>query len=582
VRRALGAVVGLFLVAITFVAVTVPFHATDALIYGRWSRLIELDGGLHFPGIGAGYLHRPLLYVVQGWLWELFGFHEWIGRVWALAFLLVLVWAVWRLAALDRGGALAGGLAAVALVASPDVVALGAAGLTDVPVAALVALTGLLVLASGRGRGGDPDSPRGSVPHAVLIALVAALAGLAKPSAFVALVGIGLALLIGSRATLVRRVLWRGIPLALGTLLALVWDAIQANRLDVGLTDFLRGADTTLSTGVLDFYEQLNAQSRGSFIAAMEWLGPYLVLPLLFALVYAVARVAGRDHRWSATLAAPAALVLSIVAPLIASGAAGPYSLDRPVAVLATLALIVPLWWARDCPEEEAPTRQHLARMLVWATPPTLAWIASAPFQTRYLSPAWAPIYVLVGAALWTALRGTASHRRELGWVVVAVLCLVAVFDLRNLDGLGSRPDGSINATRAIRELGVSGWLHPDRARAAADPSLAALHDATASALGAPGRLISADGRLGFYWPLRTTRAEPQRCADLRGFSTLVVTQSATGLSAERSRRLTPEERAQATGGHAADPSFWPACRDPRARLLAAVPGQFAVFRVTR
>ena len=41
--------------------------------------------------LGAGYLHRPLVYVVQGWLWELLGFHEWIGRLWVLLFLFVLL-----------------------------------------------------------------------------------------------------------------------------------------------------------------------------------------------------------------------------------------------------------------------------------------------------------------------------------------------------------------------------------------------------------------------------------------------------------------------------------------------------------
>jgi 4-amino-4-deoxy-L-arabinose transferase-like glycosyltransferase len=586
-RRALTAVLALFLVALTFVAITVPFHATDALIYGRWSRLIELEGGLHFPGIGSGFLHRPLVYVVQGWLWDLFGFHEWIGRLWSLTFVLLLVWAVWRLAALDRGGALVGALAAVALVASPDVVALGAAGLTDVPVAALVALAGLLALAPSAPRprfrraaaGPEPDAGD-DVLRAASLAAAAALAALAKPSAFIALVGIGLALLVGPRARLWRRVLWRGVPLAAGTLVALVWDAVQAHRIGTSLTHFVQGADTTLSTGVIDYYHQLSAQSRGSFIFAMEWLGPYLVLPLLFALIYAIARVAGRPHRWSATLAAPAALLLSIVLPMAASGAAGPYSLHRPVAVLGTLALIVPLWWSRDCPEADAPTRAHLARMLLWAAPPTLAWIVSAPFQTRYLSPAWAPIYVLVGAGLWIALRGTAERRRELGWIVVGVLCLIALFDLRNLDGLGSRPDGSINALRAVRALGVSGWLHPNEARAGADPSLAAIHDATAAALRTPGRLITVDGRLAFYWPLRTTRGEPQRCAELRGFSTLVVAESATGLDAAREKQLTPAELAQVTGGHAADPTFWRGCRDPGVRERASVPGQFAVFRV--
>ena len=41
-QRALGAVVAIFVAALAWVAIWVPFHATDALIYGRWSRLIEL------------------------------------------------------------------------------------------------------------------------------------------------------------------------------------------------------------------------------------------------------------------------------------------------------------------------------------------------------------------------------------------------------------------------------------------------------------------------------------------------------------------------------------------------------------
>ena len=46
--------------ALTWVAIWVPFHATDALIYGRWSRLIGLDGGLHYAGIGAEGQYRAI------------------------------------------------------------------------------------------------------------------------------------------------------------------------------------------------------------------------------------------------------------------------------------------------------------------------------------------------------------------------------------------------------------------------------------------------------------------------------------------------------------------------------------------
>jgi 4-amino-4-deoxy-L-arabinose transferase-like glycosyltransferase len=290
-RRSLTALVALFLVALGWVAVWVPFHATDSLIYGRWSRLIGLEGGLHFDGIGSGYLHRPLVYVVQGELWRVFGFHEWIGRVWSYAFLLVLVYVVFRVASADRGGALTGAIAAVLLVASPDIVAGGASGLTDVPVAAMCGLAGLLVLVPGQ---------RAPVLTALAIIVASALAILAKPSAPFALLGIGLALFIGARETLVWRLIWRGVPMAIGAAIALAYDLVQANHLGLSLSKFLSGANAEpLGTGVTSYYQQLNAQSRSGFILAMEWLGPYLVLPLIFALLYAVLRVANRPHRLS-------------------------------------------------------------------------------------------------------------------------------------------------------------------------------------------------------------------------------------------------------------------------------------------
>ena len=38
-------------------------------------------------------------------------------------------------------------------------------------------------------------------------------------------------------------------------------------QVGVGLVSFLQGANATVSTGVVNYYDQLNAQSRGSFIA---------------------------------------------------------------------------------------------------------------------------------------------------------------------------------------------------------------------------------------------------------------------------------------------------------------------------
>jgi 4-amino-4-deoxy-L-arabinose transferase-like glycosyltransferase len=575
-RRVLGAVAALFLVALAWVAVWVPFHATDSLIYGRWSRLIGLEGGIHFDdqNISSGSLGRPLVYVVQGWLWELFGFHEWIGRVWAYLFVLVLFYAVFRIASSDKGGALVGAIACALLVATPDVVVGGASGMTDVPVAAMCGLAGVCVLLAG---------DRRRVLVALAIVVVTVLAMLAKPSAPFSLFGIGLALFVGPRDTLVNRLLWRGLPLVIGVAIAMVWDVSQAHHVGVGIKDFMAGGSGEPETaGVSAYYQQLNAQSRSGFILAMEWLGPYLVLPLIFGLLYAVLRVAKVAHRLSATIAAPVALVLSYVLPALANsgttGAVGPWDLDRPIAVVGSLALIVPLWLSRDCPEEDVPTRAHLARMLLWALPGTLIWIANSPFQTRYLSPAWVPLFALVAAGLWCALRGLAQLRAPLAWALVAIIAVLGVVDLRNLDGLGSKPDGSISALNALRELKVSGWFHQDEARRAADQSLGELVDQTGAAMADGGRLLSVDGRLPFYWPLRTTRAAANDCADLAGYRTFVVTQSATGLDKTREQQLGQTGLAEATNGNAAQVDVWKRC--PGVRLLSEVPGQFAVFRV--
>ncbi|UGS38733.1 ArnT family glycosyltransferase [Capillimicrobium parvum] len=570
-RWAMTAVVALFLAAVLWVAVWVPFHATDSLIYGRWSRLIADTGNLHFDGVGSGFLHRPLVYVGEGWLWRVLGFSEPIGRLWMALFLVVLVAAVWRLAAIE-GGVAVGALAGVLLVATPDVVALAASGLTDVPVAACIALCGVVALAGPR---------TGGLRFAAL-AVTAALAILAKPSALPAVGGLALALLVKPRGDWKRD--WAA--LVVGGVVALGWDAWQAHEIGTGFVSFLQGADSDLARGVVSYYQQLNAQSRASFILGAGWLGPYLLLLLLFGLVYGAGRaLPGWTHRRAATVAAPAAVAGAIVLPLVAGGDVGPFDTSKPAALLGTLLLIVPLWWSRDCPEEAAPSRPHLLRMLIWAAPPAVAWIVSAPFQTRYLSPAWAPLFVLIAAATWTAVRGTLAQRRAgpaLALGVVAVLCAMAIFDLRNLDGLGARSDGTINAASAVRELGVTGWFDRDRAERAADPDLAALHAAVDRAMARPGRLVTLDGRVGFWYPRRTVRAEAQRCAAVLGFSTLVVVQSSLGLDAERERRLTPSERAEATGGNAADPAFWARCHDPRLEVVAQRPGQFTVFAVRR
>ena len=103
------AMLGLLAVFVALSALTsafIPYHDTDALYYGEWSRRLDRAGDSAFPGIPDPFYHRPLFYVGQGWIWHLFGFHERLGRLWAFCFGALLIWAVVRLAAggLSRAG----------------------------------------------------------------------------------------------------------------------------------------------------------------------------------------------------------------------------------------------------------------------------------------------------------------------------------------------------------------------------------------------------------------------------------------------------------------------------------------------
>jgi 4-amino-4-deoxy-L-arabinose transferase-like glycosyltransferase len=100
-RLAFAATALLTLATGLLLAVTVPFHSGDALAYGEWSRLIAMEWSIRFPAITDQTYHRPFFYVVQGVLWGVFGFHEWIGRLLALSFTVLLVAATAWLAARD-------------------------------------------------------------------------------------------------------------------------------------------------------------------------------------------------------------------------------------------------------------------------------------------------------------------------------------------------------------------------------------------------------------------------------------------------------------------------------------------------
>src|SRR5206468_6371470 len=102
-----------------------------------------------------------------------------------------------------------------------------------IPVAALVALAGALVW--GR---------RPGVPGAVAAGIAAALAMLAKPSAFLALAGLAVAQLVISESWRAR-LLYRVAPLAAGIGIGLLYDLSQARYVHEGLRTFMQAGVNT-------------------------------------------------------------------------------------------------------------------------------------------------------------------------------------------------------------------------------------------------------------------------------------------------------------------------------------------------
>jgi hypothetical protein len=568
-----------FLVAIlalsVFLALVVPYHATDALVYGQFSRQLGAHGGFLLDQVGFGSYARPLFYAPQGWLWWLFGAHEWIGRLLSLCFFAALVWSVWRLTSDERLPPVAPWVAVVALFACPDVVVQAFAGQTDVPVAALLALAAVLLW----------RRPPGAATTA-LIVLVALAAVLAKSTALPALVALGLAHLIGSRAELGRRLRWGVAPLAAGTALGLVYGLVMARHFGVSLDVFLGGAygtpaeqaTQTASAGhwvsgalatmtpsgaitervgnaLSDFFAddvRPFARVRG------EWLGPYLRMPLLFAVVYAVVRAVAGSHRAAVGIGAVLALIGYLVGPALPGGT--PLSEGGPGALAGSAVLFVVLAASAFCPERWIAGRVLIARMIVWAIPSVGAWaLLGIVDDTRTLSPAWPALFVLVGATLAMGVAGLATWRAWAGAAAVLALLGLAVLNFRNYDGLGVQPDGSYSSLTALRELTPSTWTDPDAARRAADPQLGGLVEAARAARPPGGTLRSNDGRMIFFFleVLTVDPSVPLRCVDVGDADALALL----------TNHVTPAD--QATLG-----------RLPCLRPVAGVPSSYAAYRV--
>ena len=89
------------------------------------------------------------------------------------------------------------------------------------------------------------------------------------------------------------------------------------------------------------FFAAVDQQTRATLILGAEWIGPYLVVPLLYALMYGPLRALGVGHRVAARAAAPTAAAASTVLPLIGtaagSGEGRSVARHRPAAALASV-----------------------------------------------------------------------------------------------------------------------------------------------------------------------------------------------------------------------------------------------------
>ncbi len=574
--RALKALVAVVLALSLFLALVVPYHATDALVYGSLSRAIADSGGFLHDQVGYPPHARPLFYVPQGWMWWVVGVQEWLGRLFSLAFFAALVWALHRLARRIGGRGPLPWVVLVVALASPDLVTQAFAGQTDVPVAATLALV-------AAGLWTTPASRRG----AALIALAALAAVLAKATALPALAGLALAALLGPRDALRERLALRAAPVVAGTGLGLVYAWAMARHFGLRLDEFLGGKSETVAAGdplagrlgtgaggvatapapanspsvldrLKDAVDGFFGGQGGDALLRADWLGPYLRLLLIFAVAFAVLRVLRVSHRAAVAVALAVALAGYWLASRFVEGAVSPLDTGAG-AVLLSMAMVVALAGVAWAPaEHRLPVLWH-ARLLLWTLPPLLAWGAFGILtDTRTLSPAWPALFVLVGAVVAMGARGLATRAPALAAGVLVVVLAMGVLDLRNLDGLGARPDGSVSAFRALPKLTPGTWLHPSEARSVADPQFGGIVAGSRDAAGR-GRLWTNDGRLIFFFLGRIAVAQPPASCDrLRGYAALSVLLNTFG----------PKERA-ALGR-----------LRPCLRQVRGEPGSYAVFRV--
>jgi hypothetical protein len=539
--------VAIFFGLAVLLAVVIPFHASDALTFGEWSRLIGQHWGWHFPSITGQAYGRPLYYVLQGSLWHVFGFGEPSGRILSLCFSALLVAAMAWLVRGRPWGAVASGLAVLFLLIVPDFARHVAAGLTDVPTAALVALTAAILWRVRRLR-----------VRAAAVAVTAALAVLAKPSALLALLGLAAAQLF-VRESWRARLGWRVAPIAVGVAAALVYDETQARRVNLGLRGFLEAGVNT------PYYRELAARSRRGVLVDAGWLGSAMRVALLFALVYAVLRVLTVRHRAATALALPAAAFLSWLGPWIAvreSNITVGSLASAGSAVAAGLSALL-LACSVLAPPDAVPSRRELAALLVWSAPAFVGWAWLGVYDARLLAPTWPALLALLVVAALPAAAFLVARGPVYALVPFAALAVAVANNIYLLDNLQH------SGWDQLRRTPTAKWGDHDVTRAIVLPALSRALAATRAGMQSGKPLISPEGAFRFFYPGRVEQSYPNSCADLRRFGVFVLT-------TDQGSRDYMERFLHVSG----DPSYWAGCRQPRLRQLTDGSEGYAVYEV--
>jgi 4-amino-4-deoxy-L-arabinose transferase-like glycosyltransferase len=538
---------GLFLVAAFFLAVVIPIHAQDALTFGEWSRLVAQHWHLHYAAATPQEYGRPLFYVLQGWIWGVFGFAEPVGRVLSGLFSVLLLGSLFWLVRDRDWGTLAGLLAVFALISVPVFAAQIVSGLTDIPVAALVALAGALLWRR-----------RPTAARTAAIGVVSALAMLAKPSALLALGGLALAQLLCPESWR-GRLLYRVAPVIGGIGVGLLYDILQARYVHQDLQTFLQAGVNT------DYYRTLADEARRYALLDGNWFGDGLRVPAFFALLYAVLRLAGMRHRLAVLLGAPLALFASWLGPWVAAhesdvtvGAL--HSVGAAAAALGTTAFLLLGLAAR---QDAVVSRAELARLGVWAIPTCVAWAVYGAYDFRLLAPAWPPLLALVVVGALPA----AAVLARLGPVALAIplvfFAVVVAENFYNLDGLQK------SGWSEVRRTPVGDWSDESTMRAIVMPAFSRALDAVRPQMHGDDLLISPEGAFRFFFPGHVEQSYPNNCNDLHRFRVFVLTTD------EGSKRYM-EEFLHVSG----EPSFWAACKQPHLEQLTDGSEGYAVFRV--